>query len=153
MHTYTVSLRIESRELDTAQITKELTISPTQTRAVGERRDARTVWDKALWEFQVVPEGRSRLGFARNWAGDTSECFLIAHKSPSGVRQEPRRLRMVWTLLFQFRWRPALVGGNSHKVGRVRNSPMARYVFFIGVVKGTFPVCAFNQEYALQRKL
>src|SRR5260221_1928259 len=59
MHTYTVSLRIESRELDTAQITKELTRSPTQTRAVGEQRDARTVWDKALWEFQVVPEGRS----------------------------------------------------------------------------------------------
>lgn len=58
MHTYTVSLRIESRELDTAQITRELTRSPTQTRAVGERRDAKTVWDKALWEFQVVPEGR-----------------------------------------------------------------------------------------------
>jgi hypothetical protein len=59
MRTYSVSLRIESRELDAAQITKELTISPTPTRAVGERRDARTAWDKALWEFEVVPEGRS----------------------------------------------------------------------------------------------
>jgi len=58
MRTYSVSLRIESRELDAAQVTKELTISPTQTRAVGERRDARTAWDKALWEFEVVPEGR-----------------------------------------------------------------------------------------------
>jgi Domain of unknown function (DUF4279) len=59
MHTYTVSLRIESRTLDTAQITRELAVSPTQTRAVGGRRDAQTVWEKALWEFEVVPDGRS----------------------------------------------------------------------------------------------
>jgi len=59
MHTYTVSLRIESRALDTAQVTRELDVSPTQTRAVGERRDARTVWEKALWEFEVFPDGRS----------------------------------------------------------------------------------------------
>jgi Domain of unknown function (DUF4279) len=59
MHTYTISLRIESRALDTAQTTRELALSPTQTRAVGERRSADTVWDKALWELEVVPEGRS----------------------------------------------------------------------------------------------
>lgn len=59
MHTYTVSLRIESLSVDTAQVTRELGISPTHTRAVGERRSAHTIWDKALWEVAVVPEGRS----------------------------------------------------------------------------------------------
>jgi len=43
MHTYTVSLRIQSRALDVAQIKRELGLAPTQTRAVGERRSAHTV--------------------------------------------------------------------------------------------------------------
>jgi hypothetical protein len=57
MHTYTVSLRIESSTLDTAQVTKELRLTPTQTRAVGGRRSPETFWQKALWELEVVPEG------------------------------------------------------------------------------------------------
>jgi hypothetical protein len=59
MHTYTVALRIESKTLDTAQITRDLSVSPSQTRAVGERRDDRTVWEKGLWEYQVSKNGRS----------------------------------------------------------------------------------------------
>jgi hypothetical protein len=59
MHTYTVALRIESKDLDTARVTLDLAVSPTQTRAVGQRRDAKTVWEKALWEFQVSDNGRS----------------------------------------------------------------------------------------------
>jgi hypothetical protein len=59
MHTYTVSLRISSTALDVAQVTKELGLAPTQTRTVGERRSADTVWDKALWELEVFPKGRS----------------------------------------------------------------------------------------------
>lgn len=57
MHSYTVSLRIESPTLDTAQITKELKLTPTQTRAAGGRRSRQTVWQKGLWELEVVPEG------------------------------------------------------------------------------------------------
>jgi len=59
MHTYTVSLRIEAPGLDVTRVTKELGLTPTQTRTVGERRSATTVWDKALWELEVFPVGRS----------------------------------------------------------------------------------------------
>lgn len=59
MHKYTVSLRIASAELDVAQVTKELGLSPTQTRSVGDRKNGIAVWDKALWEFEVHPQGRS----------------------------------------------------------------------------------------------
>ena len=58
MTSYTVSLRICSRTLDTAQIARELGLAPTQTRTAGERRSAHTVWDEAMWEFEVFPEGR-----------------------------------------------------------------------------------------------
>src|SRR5579864_101612 len=44
MHTYTVALRIQSRDLDSAQITRELGLTPTQTRAVGGHRSADKVW-------------------------------------------------------------------------------------------------------------
>jgi hypothetical protein len=60
MHSYTVSLRIESPELEPEQVTRELGIQPTQTRAKGERRSETTVWEKALWEFEVFPEGGSK---------------------------------------------------------------------------------------------
>jgi uncharacterized protein DUF4279 len=59
MHTYTVSLRISSAELDVAQVTKKLGLAPTQTRMVGERKSADEVWDKALWELEVFPKGRT----------------------------------------------------------------------------------------------
>ncbi len=59
MHTYTVALRIQSRDLVPSQITKELGITPTQTRAVGEHRGADKVWDKALWELEVFPQDGS----------------------------------------------------------------------------------------------
>jgi hypothetical protein len=55
VHTYTVALRIESRDLIPSEITEELGMTPTQTRAVGERRSAHTVWEKALWELEVFP--------------------------------------------------------------------------------------------------
>jgi hypothetical protein len=60
MHTYTVSLRISSSVLDVAQISTELGLAPTQTRAVGERRGPDRVWEKALWELEVFPEGKSK---------------------------------------------------------------------------------------------
>lgn len=59
MHTYTVSLRISSAALNVAEVTAELGITPTQTRTVGERKSANAVWDKALWELEVFPTGRS----------------------------------------------------------------------------------------------
>jgi Domain of unknown function (DUF4279) len=59
MHKYTVSLRISSATLDVAQVTREIGLAPTQTRKVGERKSAKSVWDRALWELEVVPEGRS----------------------------------------------------------------------------------------------
>ena len=59
VHTGTVSLRIPSRTLDVAQVTSELGLRPTQTRAVGKRRSADTVWDEASWELEVFPEDRS----------------------------------------------------------------------------------------------
>jgi hypothetical protein len=58
MSNYTVSLRISSRTLDTSEITKELGLTPTQTRIAGERRGADTVWDEAMWELEVFPKGR-----------------------------------------------------------------------------------------------
>ena len=62
MHKYAVSLRISSAALDVAQVTSELGLAPTQTRKVGERKSAGAVWDKALWELEVFPEGRSDWG-------------------------------------------------------------------------------------------
>jgi uncharacterized protein DUF4279 len=59
MHSFTVSLRISSATLDVTQVTRELTLAPTQTRQVGERKSADVVWDKALWELEVFPTGRS----------------------------------------------------------------------------------------------
>jgi len=59
MHTYTISLRIESPDLEVAQVTSELGLQPTQTRAKGDRRSENTVWEKALWEFEVFPDDRA----------------------------------------------------------------------------------------------
>jgi Domain of unknown function (DUF4279) len=59
MHTYTISLRIESPDLELAQVTSELGLQPTQTRAKGDRRSENTVWEKALWEFEVFPDDRA----------------------------------------------------------------------------------------------
>lgn len=70
MTSYTVSLRISSRTLDTDRITRELGFAPTQTRTVGERRSPNSVWDEAMWELEVVPEGR------RDW--DSLESGLVA---------------------------------------------------------------------------
>jgi hypothetical protein len=55
-HTHAVSLRVESASLDATRVTRELAISPTQTRVKGGRRSENSVWDKALWEFEVFPE-------------------------------------------------------------------------------------------------
>lgn len=59
VHKYTVSLRISSAALDVAQVTNDLGLAPTQTRKVGERRSVNAIWDRALWEVEVFPEGRS----------------------------------------------------------------------------------------------
>lgn len=59
MHTYTVSLRVSSPSLDVAQVTRELGLTPTQTRSVGERKSSDKVWDEALWELEVFPKGRT----------------------------------------------------------------------------------------------
>jgi hypothetical protein len=59
MPTYTVSLRIESPDLDVTQVTNELGIQPTQTRRKGDRRSESTVWKNGLWEFEVFQHDRS----------------------------------------------------------------------------------------------
>jgi hypothetical protein len=59
MHTYTVSLRISSSALDVDQASKDIGLTPTQTRRVGERKSTDAFWDKALWELEVFPKGRS----------------------------------------------------------------------------------------------
>jgi hypothetical protein len=56
MHSYTVSLRIESATLDVSRVTEELGIAPTQTRAAGQYRSPTSVFEKALWEFDMAPE-------------------------------------------------------------------------------------------------
>jgi hypothetical protein len=56
MHEYTVALRISGPTLDTARITRELGMAPTLTRQVGERRDSKTVWEKAMWALDVYPD-------------------------------------------------------------------------------------------------
>ena len=53
---YSVQLRIESPSLDTAQITKELGMSPTQTRQAGEWRSPTSIWEKALWAMDAVDD-------------------------------------------------------------------------------------------------
>lgn len=55
MHSYTVALRIESVSLDTAQVTKELGLTPTQIRFAGQYRSAKSVFEEALWEFDIAP--------------------------------------------------------------------------------------------------
>jgi Domain of unknown function (DUF4279) len=56
VHNYTVALRIEGLQVNTAAITKELGMAPTLTREVGGWRSPTTVWDKALWALDVYPE-------------------------------------------------------------------------------------------------
>jgi hypothetical protein len=56
MHSYTVSLRIESPTLDVLRVTEDLGVAPTQTRAAGQYRSPTSVFEKALWEFDMVPE-------------------------------------------------------------------------------------------------
>jgi hypothetical protein len=56
MHSYTVSLRIESAKLDTSRVTQELGITPWQTRSAGQYRSPNSVFEEALWEFEVTPE-------------------------------------------------------------------------------------------------
>jgi len=53
-----VQLRIEGEKLETSQIARQLGIAPTVSRQVGERRDATSVWDKALWAFDALNHGR-----------------------------------------------------------------------------------------------
>jgi hypothetical protein len=77
MHTYTVALRIQSRDLDPAQITRELGLTPTQTRAVGGHRSADKVWDKALWELEVFPQDDSHWGSLET--GLASLLMILAH--------------------------------------------------------------------------
>jgi len=50
---YTAQLRIEGKSLDPAQVARHLGMAPTLSRQVGERRDATSVWDKALWAFDA----------------------------------------------------------------------------------------------------
>lgn len=65
MHSYTVSLRIESRTLDTKRVTEELGIVPTQTRVAGQYRSPKSVFEEALWEFEIEP--RQPDVAAENW--------------------------------------------------------------------------------------
>ncbi|HEY4905923.1 MAG TPA: DUF4279 domain-containing protein [Candidatus Acidoferrum sp.] len=57
MPTYTISQRIESQDLDVAQVTNELGIQPTQSRRKGDRRSENSVWEKALWEIEIFSDG------------------------------------------------------------------------------------------------
>ena len=55
VHSYTLSLRIESATLDVSRVTEELGLAPTQTRAAGQYRSPTSVFEKALWEFDLAP--------------------------------------------------------------------------------------------------
>lgn len=55
MHSYTISLRIESAKLDTSRVTQELGMTPWQTRSTGQYRSPNSVFEEALWEFDVAP--------------------------------------------------------------------------------------------------
>jgi hypothetical protein len=59
MISYTAQLRIEGRDVDAVQITRELGLAPTQTRQVGEHRSANSVWEKALWALDAKLEWES----------------------------------------------------------------------------------------------
>jgi len=56
MHTFTVALRISGRSLDAIKATKDLGITPTQTRIAGERRGANSTWDETMWEWETHPD-------------------------------------------------------------------------------------------------
>jgi hypothetical protein len=60
MHTYSVALRIAGPDLDLAEVTNTLKLSPTQTRTVGQRRNSSDfVWPESMWEYEVrPPEGK-----------------------------------------------------------------------------------------------
>ena len=79
MHTYTVALRIQSPGLVPSQITKEVGITPTQTRAVGEHRASRKVWDKALWELEAFPQNGSHWDSLET--GIASLLKIVAHRN------------------------------------------------------------------------
>jgi hypothetical protein len=60
MHEYSVALRISGVELDPAEITAKLGLTPTQVRIAGQPHPGGTcVWDEAMWEYEVWPEGRT----------------------------------------------------------------------------------------------
>jgi hypothetical protein len=105
MHTYTVALRIESKDVDTAQVTQDLAVNPTQTRAVGERSDSRTVWEKVLWEFQVADNGRSDWESLENGLAALLQIF----SSHSGKLEQYSKDHDVYIWCGQFG--PAFSGG------------------------------------------
>jgi Domain of unknown function (DUF4279) len=55
---YSAQLRIEGTRVETARITEELGMKPTLARQVGDRRDAKSTWEKALWALDAANDGK-----------------------------------------------------------------------------------------------
>jgi hypothetical protein len=60
MHEYSVALRISGVKLDPAEVTARLGLIPTQVRIAGQPRPGgKSVWDEAMWEYEVWADGKS----------------------------------------------------------------------------------------------
>jgi len=56
MHSYLVSLRISGKAFDPSDVTKDLSIEPTQVRIAGEPRPGgKSVWEESMWEYEARP--------------------------------------------------------------------------------------------------
>ncbi len=60
MHEYSVALRIRGAKLDPTEVTTRLHLAPTQVRIAGQPRPGgKSVWAESMWEYEVLPEGKT----------------------------------------------------------------------------------------------
>jgi hypothetical protein len=60
MHEYSVALRISGEDLDPAEVTARLGLSPTEARISGQPRPGnKSVWDESMWEYEVWPDKKT----------------------------------------------------------------------------------------------
>ena len=60
MHEYSVALRISGVNLDPAEVSARLRLTPTQVRIAGQPRPGgKSIWDESVWEYEVRPDGRT----------------------------------------------------------------------------------------------
>jgi hypothetical protein len=57
MHEYSVALRIGGPQLNPAEVTAALQLTPTQVRIAAQPRPGgKSVWDESMWEYEVRPD-------------------------------------------------------------------------------------------------